>query len=242
MRVDLFLVSKKMVSSREEAQELIRKGLVLLHGVPIKKPSKNISEDEKHLSLLATRRFVSRGGEKLEGVFLHYFNNVKNIKSFLLGKEVLDVGSSTGGFTDFLLQNGAKRVVAIDVGTNQLHTSLRGNPSICLHENTDIRSFHEGLFPLIVADLSFVSLETVFDSILDRGEKDAIFFLLVKPQFEVGKGNTKKGVVKDEKKVNEVLAFYGSLAEKKGALKVEVIPSVIKGGDGNQEYFLIFTL
>lgn len=159
--------------------------------------------------------------------------------SLLAGKVALDVGSSTGGFTDYLLQHGVAHVDAVDVGTGQLHASLQRDSRVTSYENTDIRSFTStSTYDVIVVDLSFIKLEQVVDSLLKHAHSGTLCFFLIKPQFEVGKGNTKKGIVKEKELVNEVLEKYSVLACEKGLGDVRIAPCVIQGGDGNQEYFL----
>ena len=155
------------------------------------------------------------------------------------GKVALDVGSSTGGFTDCLLSYGVDHVDAVDVGTLQLHEKIRNNPNVSVYENTDIRNFtSEKQYDIIVADLSFIPLHQVLEDIIRLRAHHTEYFLLIKPQFEVGKGNTKKGIVKDEKLVEKVLEEYKESLENKGISDIHIFPCHIQGGDGNQEYFL----
>lgn len=238
MRLDQELVRRGLCESRTEAQELISKGAVLVNGDITTKQAKNVEVGD-FLELSERRKYVSRGGEKLEGAFLHVFGTKETAGEVLIGKHALDVGSSTGGFTDCLIQFGIARVDAVDVGTQQLHHSLRNHPQVNLYENTDIRSFISDVtYDVIVADLSFIQLEQVLDSILKHGHAGTHCFFLIKPQFEVGKGNTKKGIVKDEELVATILESYEHAAEEKGMNKIDVFPCIPQGGDGNQEYFL----
>jgi 23S rRNA (cytidine1920-2'-O)/16S rRNA (cytidine1409-2'-O)-methyltransferase len=141
------------------------------------------------------------------------------------------------------LQHGAAKVIAVDVGTEQLHQRLRSDSRVELHEKTDIRTFKTSTrFNLVVADLSFISLDDVLDILLNHASEHTDFFLLLKPQFEVGKGNTKKGIVKREELVTEVMRNYTSYLESKGVSSLTLFPCSIKGGDGNQEYFIFFSL
>lgn len=238
MRLDLELVKRGLCESRTEAQELISRGVVSVNGIVTTKQTKNTKEEDS-VELAARRRYVSRGGEKLEGALLGVFGMKEKGAAELAGKTALDVGSSTGGFTDCLVQFGVVHVDAVDVGTGQLHPSLREDQRITLYENTDIRTFASDLkYDIIVADLSFIRLEQVLVPILEHAHSGTICFFLIKPQFEVGKGNTKKGIAKDEQLVSGVLNFYERLAVEKGLDDVSVSPCVIQGGDGNQEYFL----
>lgn len=238
MRLDQALVERKLCESRTEAQELIRSGYVLVDGAITTKQTKEIHDGEI-IKITQGRRFVSRGGDKLEGAFLHIYRTKEHVYKKLHNKLALDVGSSTGGFTDCLLQYGVQHVVAVDVGSNQFHQTLRSNNKISLYEKTDIRKYTSNfLFDVIVADLSFIPLEKVLDTLISFGQPTSEYFLLIKPQFEVGAGNTKKGIVKNTVLVEQILEKYKSLLESKGFTHVTVFPSRVVGGDGNQEYFL----
>lgn len=238
MRLDQALVLYGFCESRTEAQELIEASQVTVNGSVTTKQIKQVTEIDV-LEVTARRKFVSRGGEKIEGAMLDIFTDEASVRAELLGKEALDVGSSTGGFTDFLLEYGVRHVDAVDVGTNQLHQSLRNDTRISLFENTDIRKFNtEKKYGIVVADLSFISLEQVLTDCFQFGKQGAHYFLLIKPQFEVGRGNTKKGIVKDEALVRDVLDKYETHAQEHRIVGVKVLPSRIQGGDGNQEYFL----
>lgn len=238
MRLDQELVKRGLCESRTEAQELISKGAVTSNGIVVTKRAKNIEEDDI-LELAERRKYVSRGGEKLEGALLQVFGTEEEIRNALLGLSALDVGSSTGGFTDCLLRYGVVHVDAVDVGSGQLHSSLKKDARVSVHENTDIRTFaSEAKYGIVVADLSFIALEQALDAIVSHAAPGAFFFLLIKPQFEVGKGNTKKGIVKDSQLVADVLDSYRKLALQKGIERVVTFPCVLRGGDGNQEYFL----
>ncbi|MEI6810967.1 MAG: TlyA family RNA methyltransferase [Candidatus Nomurabacteria bacterium] len=261
MRLDQEIVKRGLCESRTEAQGLIESGNVLVNNVIVTKQTKQVNDTEE-IQVTARRKFVSRGGEKLEGVMLDTVNasikqfsilqfcfskntdngnteNINAIREMIEGKTALDVGSSTGGFTDFLLSYGISHVDAVDVGSEQLHEKLRNNDRVSLFENTDIRNLKsDKKYDIIVADLSFIQLKNVLKNIVDFGKSGTCYFLLIKPQFEVGKGNTKKGIVKDSILVNEVLSEYKSLAEELGLKNIKIFPCKIEGGDGNQEYFL----
>lgn len=239
MRLDQVLVERKLCSSRTEAQELIESGAVLVGGVVCMKQTKQVQESDE-ITVTDRRRYVSRGGEKLAGAMHDIFLTKEKIEAFCRGKIVLDVGSSTGGFTDFLLQAGVSHVDAVDVGRDQFHLSLRDREEVSLFEQTDIRDFKTGRrYDIIVADLSFISLRQVLPTIISFGTEGLTsYFLLIKPQFEVGFGNTKKGIVKDQVLVEKVLTEVEGDAREAGLQNVHVLPSVIKGGDGNQEFFL----
>jgi 23S rRNA (cytidine1920-2'-O)/16S rRNA (cytidine1409-2'-O)-methyltransferase len=238
MRLDHALVIRALCDSRTEAQELIEKSLVSVNGKITTKQTKDI-KDTDSLEVMGRRDFVSRGGDKLRGIFQDIFGDEDAIRAHLEEKEALDVGSSTGGFTDCLIRYGIAHVDAVDVGKEQFHAKLRGDERVSLFEETDIRDFKaEGMYDIIVADLSFISLEAVFEVIFMLGKEGAEYFLLIKPQFEVGKGNTKKGIVKDTSLVVELLKKYQVLAKLHGLIGVQIFPCHIQGGDGNQEFFL----
>jgi 23S rRNA (cytidine1920-2'-O)/16S rRNA (cytidine1409-2'-O)-methyltransferase len=238
MRLDQELMSRGLCESRTEAQELIASGAVSISGITCLKQTKQVVGTDE-IMVHSRRRFVSRGGEKLEGVLLDVYGNQGKIKEAITGKNALDVGSSTGGFTDFLIQNGIAHVDAVDVGTAQLHDKIRNDSKVSVFENMDIRKFTtENSYGIVVADLSFISLTQIFEDIVQFGTSDTSFFLLIKPQFEVGKGNTKKGIVKDMTLVETIREQYRKLAITRGLKNVQVYESHIQGGDGNQEYFL----
>ena len=238
MRLDQALVIRGLCESRAEAQELIADGHVLVNGVLISKQTRETIETDA-IEVTARRKFVSRGGEKLEGILLDIFKTEEAIRALCEGNRALDIGSSTGGFTDCLLKMGVAHVDAVDVGTQQLHEKLRNDPRIALYENTDIRQFkNEHTYDIVVADLSFISLKNVFADVMKFGTEGTSYFLLLKPQFEVGQGNTKKGIVKDQHIVDKILSEYKELAREFDMQDVQIVPCRIRGGDGNQEYFL----
>lgn len=238
MRLDLEMVKRSLCGSRTEAQEIIENGGVTINGVVVTKQTKQVT-DADIIEVTSRRKYVSRGGEKLEGVMLDVFETQDKVRDFCFAKIALDIGSSTGGFTDCLLSYGVAHVDAVDVGTLQLHEKLRNNQHVSLFENTDIREFKSDIkYGIIVADLSFIPLNNVFEDITKFGSEGTNYFLLIKPQFEVGRGNTKKGIVRDENIVTKVLDEYVSLAMKFGLRDVKIFPCRIKGGGGNQEYFL----
>lgn len=241
MRLDQELVKRGLSESRTEAQELIGTEKVLVNGEITKKQTRQVGDTDE-LLVIGRRSFVSRGGNKLRGIFQDIYGEEDSIKKNIEGKCALDVGSSTGGFTDCLLLYGIAHVDAVDVGKEQLHEKLRGFERVSLFESTDIRKFTTDTnYDIVVADLSFISLESVFDVLLGFGKEGTQYFLLIKPQFEVGKGNTKKGIVKDMTLVGELLKKYEIIAKLHGLNSVQLYPCHLQGGDGNQEYFLYFT-
>ena len=246
IRLDQALVMRGLCASRTEAQELIQDGNVLMNGNVCTKQTSPVKESDK-LLVMAKRKYVSRGGEKLRGVLNDVFGDDESVRVATFGRHALDIGSSTGGFTDCLLQFGIEHVDAVDVGTQQLHQSLCDNSKVFLFENTDIRNFNSCHscagrntgYDFIVADLSFISIETVLKDLIRLGTKNITkYFILIKPQFEVGKGNTKKGIVKNEELVQEVLKKIKNECESFGMIEIKIFLCHLKGGDGNQEYFL----
>ncbi len=238
MRLDQELVRRGLCESRQEAQECIEQGYVLLDNEVLLKKTRQVHENSI-LVVTKRRTFVSRGGEKLKGALLHIYSNKDAIVSNVQNKSAIDIGSSTGGFTDCLLSYNVSSVTAVDVGTSQLHKKLQNNSKVILFENTDIPDFQTTiLFEIIVADLSFISLEKVATKIFSLGTTRAEYFILIKPQFEVGFGNTKKGIVKNEELIQEVLHKYSLLVSSMNFGIVNIFPCSITGGDGNQEYFL----
>ena len=195
VRLDQLLVIKGLVESRTRAQALILEGKVRVDGQTETKASRTL-EPEIEVSVDSSPRFVSRGGEKLEGAFAAFPLNVE-------GRICLDVGSSTGGFTDCLLQHGAKTVMAVDVGTNQLAYKLRSDPRVWVRENYNARFMKKEDLPfepeVAVTDVSFISLRLILPPIRDVLASGGFVVALIKPQFEVGKGNAPGGLVRDER-------------------------------------------
>lgn len=230
MRLDKEIFLRGLCHSRKEAQDLILNNKVLLNNVLTNKPAKDVTNADIIL-ITEKRKYVSRGGEKLEGALNHIKLKVENMTA-------LDIGSSTGGFTDCLIQKGAKEVMAVDVGSEQFSPSLRNNSKIKLFENCDIRNFKtEAKFDLMVCDVSFISLALIFPEIKRLARKNTSVLLLIKPQFEVGRGNTKKGIVKDEGLYDVVIKNLGEKAKECDIEMLEIFPSSIVGGDGNREFF-----
>ena len=236
VRLDKLLVDKGLVESREKAARLILAGEVLIDGVRVDKAGSLIPTDAD-IELKGRSPYVSRGGEKLVHALQHFPVTIK-------GRVCIDVGSSTGGFTDCLLQAGATSVLAVDVGRNQLHERLRADPRVESRERTDVRALDvpamgEG-YPLVVADLSFISLRTVAGALLDQAAEAADLVVLVKPQFEVGReaASRGRGVVTDPDlwrgALSEVIAAFGG----RGAAIMDLMVSPLLGADGNVEFLL----
>ena len=195
-RLDILLVEKGLCESRTRAQALVMEGKVRVAGQVERKASRQV-DDEVPVEIEAPQRFVSRGGEKLEGAF----NCWPALSA--KGRTCLDVGSSTGGFTDCLLQHGAAKVMAVDVGTNQLAWKLRSDPRVWVRENFNARYMTSADLPetptLAVTDVSFISLKLILPPIRDVLAPGGEAVALIKPQFEVGKGNAPGGLVRDER-------------------------------------------
>ncbi len=230
MRLDKYLVENGFFESRNQAHSAIKDRNVFVNGVIVQKPSFPVEEDDS-VRVLEKIRYVSRAGDKLKE-----FLKDKEIE--LKDKVCLDIGSSTGGFTQVLLEYGAKSVTAVDVGSEQLHHSLRNDKRVKLYENTDIRDFKsDEKFDMVTCDLSFISVETILDRILVFARNELI--LLFKPQFEVGKDvkRDRRGVVKDQKAIERVLRDFESELVKRGYRVLIKEESKIKGKEGNVEYF-----
>jgi len=195
-RLDLILVERGLCESRTRAQALVMEGKVRVAGQTESKPSRQVDADAD-VSVEEPQRFVSRGGEKLEGAFAIWGPGL-----CAEGKTCLDVGSSTGGFTDCLLQHGADFVMAVDVGTNQLAYKLRTDPRVWVKENYNARYMKGEDLPrtpsLAVTDVSFISLRLILPPICDVLSPGGEIVALIKPQFEVGRGNAPGGLVRDE--------------------------------------------
>ena len=233
-RADLLLLERGLFESRAKAQAAIAAGLVTANGVAVRKASEEFSVDAD-LRATPAHPYVSRGGVKLAAALDRFGFDPK-------GRVCLDVGASTGGFTQVLLERGAQRVYAVDVGRGQLHDGLRARPEIVSLEETDIRKLAParlGERPnLIVMDVSFISLKLVLPAALALAESPAQLVVLIKPQFEAGRAALKKGIVRDAAVhvavCDDIAAFVASL----GWRVAGIIPSPIAGGDGNAEFLL----
>jgi 23S rRNA (cytidine1920-2'-O)/16S rRNA (cytidine1409-2'-O)-methyltransferase len=233
-RIDRLLVERGLFESRAKAQAAIAAGLVTANAEPVRKASEEIAVDAA-LSATPAHPNVSRGGVKLAAALDHFGFNPK-------GRVCLDVGASTGGFTQVLLERGARRVYAIDVGRAQLHESLRGRPEVISFEETDIRACTPARFretPNFVAiDVSFISLKLVLPPALKLVAHRTQVVALIKPQFEVGPAKAKKGIVRDAALHAAVCEDISAFVTGLGWRVVGIIPSPIAGGDGNAEFLL----
>jgi 23S rRNA (cytidine1920-2'-O)/16S rRNA (cytidine1409-2'-O)-methyltransferase len=233
-RADRLLVERGLFDSRTKAQAAIAAGLVTANAAPVRKASEEIAVDAA-LSATPAHPYVSRGGVKLAAALDHF-------KFDPQGRICLDVGASTGGFTQVLLERGAKRVYAVDVGHGQLHESLRGRPEIVSLEQTDIRTLSAAQLneppDLVTVDVSFISLKLALPPALALAKPPAQLIALIKPQFEAGRAQAKKGIVRDPAVhaavCHDISAFVASL----GWRVLGIIPSPIAGGDGNAEFLL----
>lgn len=231
------LVEKKLCESLEEAEALIYAGQVFANEQRVQKPGQQLFEN---VSLRVNKKeFVSRGALKLQDAIRAF-----NLLNDFMNKTVLDVGASTGGFTDYVLKLGAHRVIAVDVGFNQLDWSLKTNPKVVSLEKTDIRNFDPipyTPFHWILADISFNSLEAMAPFLLKLGSQETRFLLLIKPQFELsGNEIPSGGVVTDETLWNKAIDKVISSLEKLGGRNFQIHKSTIKGRSGNQEFFIYF--
>jgi 23S rRNA (cytidine1920-2'-O)/16S rRNA (cytidine1409-2'-O)-methyltransferase len=233
-RADIVLVERGLFESRARARAAIEAGLVRANDRQVTKPSEVIPADAE-LAAEPAHPYVSRGGVKLAGALEHYAIEIED-------HVCLDVGASTGGFTEVLLANGAAMVFALDVGRNQLHPSLRDHAKIVSMEATDIRSFEGKRLParpdVVVIDVSFISLKAVLPVALSLAAAPMHLLALIKPQFEVMGQHDKRGVIRDEAVHQKVCADIAAFAASLGCSGIEVFASSIKGGDGNAEFFL----
>ena len=233
-RLDVELVRRGLAPSRRRAAEAVAAGRVLVDGSVAATPSRQIAPAEALHVTGDAPRYVSRGGEKLEAALATFPVAVD-------GWRALDVGASTGGFTDCLLQHGAAHVVAVDVGQNQLAYALRTDPRVTVLEQTDIRALEPGAvggpFALCTADLSFISVTKVAPALVRNTTAAADLLVLVKPQFEVGRGRVPRGgVVRDPAVHEEVLVSVVDILAGAGLPAAGVIPSPRRGADGNVEF------
>jgi len=235
MRADQRLVELGLVSSRARAQAEIRSGSVTCGGRPVDRPSREVAPGAS-LELRASHNpWVSRGGLKLDHALAHFGISAE-------GKIALDLGASTGGFTEVLLARGAARVYAIDVGHGQLHEKLKADSRVISREGVNTRDLNAGIVPepvdLIVADVSFISLKLALPPALALAAQGAHLVALIKPQFEAGPGATKKGIVRDAGVHARVCADISDWIASAGWRVIGITPSPVLGGDGNREFLL----
>jgi len=233
IRLDNLLVEKNLADSRTKAQEYIKNSLVKVDGKIVKKPAFKVEVDAS-VSVDEHDNYVSRSAHKL--------NEFLNELDLDLSKNIaLDIGSSTGGFTQVLLERDVSEVSAVDVGSNQLHKSLKDDKRVLSYENTDIRKFEtDKKFNIVVSDVAFISLHYILDDV-DSLASDKII-LLFKPQFEVGREvkRDKNGVVLDNKAIKSAMLKFEDACELKGWNLIQKSPSKLTGKDGNLEYCYYF--
>jgi 23S rRNA (cytidine1920-2'-O)/16S rRNA (cytidine1409-2'-O)-methyltransferase len=236
-RLDAELVRRGLATSRSEAQQAVAAGRVTVGGAPAFKVARLVAADEPVSLLGPRRRFVSRGGEKLDAALSTFAVDVA-------GCRVLDAGASTGGFTDCVLQRGAASVVAVDVGHGQLHERLRRDTRVDNRERTNVRLLDAhsvgDAVDVVVADLSFISLRAVVPALLACARPGADLVLLVKPQFEAGRleASRGKGVIRDPAIHERVKGEVGAALGAAGATIMGWMESPLRGADGNKELFV----
>ncbi len=233
-RLDIELAREGLVTSRSQAESYIRLGKVTVNGKVVRKPGFFVTQGAV-LVIAPVAQYVSRAGLKLASV-----SHILHIDFH--DKTVLDVGSSTGGFTDFALQHGAKKVYAVDVGTDQMHQRLRGDDRIELHEQTDIRAFSPTEAPdIVVIDVSFVSLREILPHIATLCNKDTQVVAMFKPQFEAGSDTKHKGVIKNDAMRRDILKQFEVWVKQRFVI-VDKADSEVAGSKGNREKFYVLRI
>ena len=233
-RLDTELVARGLVATRSQAESYIKLGVVYVNKKQVTKPGFFIPQDA-NIELRQTEQYVSRAGLKLASV-------AKVLHLNFAEAVVLDVGSSTGGFTDYSLQHGAQKVYAVDVGTNQLHPSLHGNDKIELHEQTDIRDFTPQITPdIVVIDVSFISLREILPHIARISGQNTQVAAMLKPQFEAGDSVKHKGVIKNDALRRQILKDFEAWVKKYFVI-VAKADSDVAGAKGNRERFYLLKL
>ncbi|MBQ9976347.1 MAG: TlyA family RNA methyltransferase [Clostridia bacterium] len=239
VRLDVYLFENGMCQSRALAKKLILDSSVLINGVTVTKPSTVVQADDK-VTLCENKlsRYVSRGALKLEAALDEFDICVE-------GYTCIDIGASTGGFTDLLIQRGASLVYAVENGNGQLHERLLNDKRVVSLENTNARTLTCDMIPvcdIAVMDVSFVSQTLFYKTVSELLRKDGLFVSLIKPQFEAGREHlNKKGIVRDVKVHKRVIEKITNEAALYGFKALGIIPSPIEGGDGNKEYLVAFT-
>lgn len=231
-RLDQQLAHRGLVTTRSQAESYIKLGQVKVNAKVVTKPGFMVDETDD-IKLLASEQYVSRAGLKLASV-------AQALKLDFKGKLMLDVGSSTGGFTDYALQHGAKKVIAVDVGTDQLHPSLRGDGRVELHEKTDIRDFKtDENIDIIVIDVSFISLREILPAVARLAGPRTQIVAMAKPQFEASQSDLKhKGVIKNDKMRRDILKDFESWV-KEQFIVIDKADSQVSGSKGNLERFYL---
>ncbi len=233
-RLDQELTLRGLTPTRSQSESWIKMGKVTVDGHVITKPGIAVSETSK-IELITNEQYVSRAGLKLASV-------AKILNLDFTDKIVLDVGSSTGGFTDYALQHGAKKVYAVDVGTDQLHPSLHGHPQIELHEKTDIRDFKMSETPdVVVIDVSFISLQAILPAVARLCGPQSVIAAMAKPQFEADAKEVSKGVIKNDTMRRNILKRL-ELFLREHFVIVDKADSEVAGAKGNRERFYKLTV
>lgn len=233
-RLDQELVRRGLVRSRSQAENLIKLGKVTVVGKLVDRSGYFVTEHED-IRVTAEEQYVSRAGLKLASV-------AQKLGVEFADKVVLDVGSSTGGFTDYALKHGAKKVFAVDVGTDQLHPSLRRNSRIELHEKTDIRDFMPSETPsIVVMDVSFISLREILPHIAKLADKNTQIVAMLKPQFEAGKAQVNKGVIKNDAVRRQILKDFEAWTRDYFVIR-DKADSDVAGAKGNRERFYLLQM
>ncbi len=236
-RLDHYLVESGLADSRHKAQALILAGQVLVNDRPAEKPGLLIAPDARVRLRGEPLRYVGRGGLKLEAALREFALEVRDALC-------LDIGASTGGFTDCLLQHGARQVYALDVGHNQLDWKLRSDPRVVVREGVNARYLTPADFPerfaVIVADVSFISLRMILPALGPLAAPEAVLVMLVKPQFEVGREHVGKGGIVRERRLHATaIAGVLAAARQAGFMPERMLASPVLGAEGNQEYLLL---
>lgn len=237
-RLDKILMQRGLVSTRTRAEEIIREHGVMVNGKLLHKTGKRVPVDADIVLLAEEIAYVSRGALKLKHALEHFDIPVEN-------RLVLDIGASTGGFTEVLLEKGASKVFCIDVGQNQLHPKIASDERVVNLEKTHVRELNKRLIPdlcdMVVIDVSFISLEKVFPFLHPLLAENAVCVALVKPQFEVGKENIGKGgIVKNKSLYPSVIEKIKNIGKQNHLNYQSHMDSPILGGDGNQEFLMYF--
>jgi 23S rRNA (cytidine1920-2'-O)/16S rRNA (cytidine1409-2'-O)-methyltransferase len=233
VRLDNEIVKRSLLVTRSQAESYIKLGKVEVEGKIINKPGYFVKSDAR-IVINQKDKYVNRAALKLESI-------AKTLQIDFKNKVVLDVGSSTGGFTDFALQNRVKKVIAVDVGTNQMHPSLLNNPKIELHEKTDIRYFKtEQKIDLVLIDVSFISLRDILPSITKLLSPNSKIVAMLKPQFEAGENAKHKGVIKNDAMRRRILNDFESWVKDLFVINNKA-DSQISGAKGNLERFYLLT-
>jgi 23S rRNA (cytidine1920-2'-O)/16S rRNA (cytidine1409-2'-O)-methyltransferase len=233
-RLDQALVARGLTSSRSQAESYIKLGYVMVNNKLITKAGFLLGDNDK-IKLTIEEQYVSRAALKLASV-------AKTLNLDFRDKTVLDVGSSTGGFTEYALKHGAKKVIAVEVGTNQMHPSLRGNSKIQLHEQTDIRNFKTGEpIDIVLADISFISLREILPAVAALSNKSTGIVVMLKPQFEAGAEQINKGIIKNDTLRRKIIKDFETWT--KNSFKIiGKADSEVAGSKGNLERFYLLNL